>query len=235
MKVALVVPCYNEVDYIDSVLCSVPSFVDWIIVVDDSSTDGTVFMVGRWSTKPGSRVKLIRHDSNQGVGASDVDGFRFALELGADCVAVVAGDGQMDLSTLHLLFDVIADGADYSKGNRFKFGFNGMPLVRRVGSFCLDVVTSCFARRWIRDSQNGYYAIRATLLASLYLGSLDSRYNVENDLLIRSARRGARIVDVPVVIRYGPPSDLKVLRFAVRTVSFFVMCAFWDLMGVWHV
>ena len=57
------------------------------------------------------------------IGAAITSGYRLAVDLGIDVVAVMAGDGQMDPNDLTLIIDPVVSGkADYSKGNRLFTG-----------------------------------------------------------------------------------------------------------------
>jgi glycosyltransferase involved in cell wall biosynthesis len=218
-SIAIVVPAFNEADKIAETLRSVPAFVDWTIVVDDGSADDTA-RVARATRRPGSsRVEVIVHPRNRGVGAALATGYARALELGADAVAVMAGDGQMDPADLPRLLAPVVDGsADYAKGNRLAWpgGWRQMPPVRLLGSLALSWVTQlATGYRGIFDSQCGYTAMsRAALVA---VGpELYPRYGYPNDLLARLAAVGARVVDVPVRPVYGPAwrSGLRPSRVA---------------------
>jgi glycosyltransferase involved in cell wall biosynthesis len=218
--VAVVVPAFNEADKIGQTLRAVPAFVDWTIVVDDGSSDGTERAARQAAGRSGGRqVDVIAHAQNRGVGAALATGYARALELGADAVAVMAGDGQMDPADLPRLLTPIVDGsADYAKGNRLAWpgGWRQMPPVRLLGSLALSWVTQlATGYRGIFDSQCGYTAVsRAALLA---IGpDLYPRYGYPNDLLARLAAVGARVVDVPVRPVYGPAwrSGLRPTRVA---------------------
>src|SRR5437764_14958641 len=93
--VAVVIPACNEADKIAATIRSVPGFVDHIIVVDDGSGDATAAIA-----RSAGRVDVIVHDRNRGVGAAITTGYGRALDLGADVIAVMAGDGQMDPADL---------------------------------------------------------------------------------------------------------------------------------------
>ncbi len=80
--VAVVVPAYDEEKLLPETLAGIPAFVDRIYVVDDASRDATA---ERAATDP--RVQLIRHETNSGVGAAIVTGYRQAI---ADRVDVTA-------------------------------------------------------------------------------------------------------------------------------------------------
>jgi glycosyltransferase involved in cell wall biosynthesis len=216
--IAIVVPAFNEADKIGHTLRSVPAFVDWTILVDDGSTDGTV----RAARAAAGRMRLdvIAHPRNRGVGAAIATGYARALELGVDAVAVMAGDGQMDPADLPRLLAPIVDGsADYAKGNRLAWpgGWRQMPAVRLIGSVALSWITRVATGYCgIFDSQCGYTAVSRAALLAVGPQRLYPRYGYPNDLLARLAAVGARVVDVPVRPVYGPGwrSGLRPARVA---------------------
>ncbi len=223
--VAVVVPALNEADKIGLTLRTVPAFVDWTIVVDDGSSDDTVRVAGA-TARPGSRrVEVISHPQNKGVGAALATGYARALQLGADAVAVMAGDGQMDPADLPRLLAPIVDGsADYAKGNRLAWpgGWRQMPPVRLLGSLALSWVTQlATGYRGIFDSQCGYTAVSRAALQAIGPEHLYPRYGYPNDLLARLAAVGARVVDVPVRPVYGPAwrSGLRPSRVAAPVTA----------------
>ena len=94
-KIAVVVPAHNEELLIGDTLSGIPDFVARVYVVNDCSTDRTQEVVDYYASHDDSVIP-IRHEVNQGVGASIVTGYRKALEDGMDIIAVMAGDNQMD-------------------------------------------------------------------------------------------------------------------------------------------
>src|SRR5687768_13907024 len=106
LRVAVVIPAFNEERAVAAAVESVPEFVDRIVVVDDASTDATS---ARASDAGDSTAMIVRHVENRGVGAAIVTGYRAALDDRCDVVAVMAGDGQMDPADLPSLLDPIAD------------------------------------------------------------------------------------------------------------------------------
>jgi len=204
-RIAVVVPAYNEARLVCSAIERVPSFVDHVVVVDDASTDGTPGVIARRVRRPG--LEYVRHEINRGVGGAIVTGYARGLAAGADVVAVMAGDAQMDPADLpRLLAPVVEGGADYAKGDRLSFPgvFRAMPLFRFVGNHALSVLTR-FASgyRDVRDSQCGYTAVSRGALARLDLEALYGRYGFPNDLLAHLHTVGARVVQVPVRPIYG--------------------------------
>jgi glycosyltransferase involved in cell wall biosynthesis len=203
LRLAVVIPAYNESRKIAGTVASVPAFVDHVIVIDDASVDDTA----ERAATAGRAVEIVRHTTNRGVGGAIATGYRRALALEADVAIVMAGDGQMDPLDLPALLDPIAaDHADYVKGNRFLHPavWTTMPPARIVGNMLLSAATRVTSGyHHVFDSQCGYTAIRKGALEALDLDVLWARYGYPNDLLSRLYVAGMRVVDVPVRPIYG--------------------------------
>lgn len=202
--VAVVIPAYNEEDSIAGVVATVPEFVRHIIVVDDDSSDLTF---GSLKATGDKRLRIVSHNRNSGVGAAIVTGYREALSLGADAVAVMGGDGQMDPRELRSLVEPVLEGeADYAKGNRFMSGkaFKNMPFVRYAGNLALSILSKPATGYWrLFDSQCGYTVISGSMLEKLPLDRLYPRYGFPNDLLARLNSAGATVAERPVTPIYN--------------------------------
>jgi len=215
-NIAVVIPCYRVEREINSVVASLPRYVKYIVVVDDASPDATADIVSQ-AAKKDKRITLLHHEKNQGVGGAMVTGFRKALELGAQIVVKIDGDGQMDSEYLpDLLFPLIRGEADYAKGNRFRDfqALRKMPLIRRVGNMALGFLSKAATGYWnLFDPTNGYIAIRAAVLAQLPLEKIDRSYYFETSMLAHLYLLGAVVKDVSMPARYGGErSNLSVRR-----------------------
>ncbi len=221
LSVGVVIPAFNEERAIARAIAAVPDWVDFVIVVDDGSHDST----GAQATRHDRSVELIRHGTNRGVGAAIVSGYRRALQVGLDVVAVMAGDGQMDPNDLPALLDPLAEGrADYAKGNRFLHDavWREMPLTRIAGNVALSLATRVTSGYYhIFDSQCGYTAVTTAALSRIDLQRVFPRYGYPNDLLARLHAAGMRVADVPVRPIYGADwkSGIKVHN-VVYPISF---------------
>ncbi|HVD03105.1 MAG TPA: glycosyltransferase family 2 protein [Candidatus Dormibacteraeota bacterium] len=220
-QICVVVPAFNEERHIATVIRNCPALVDHLVVVDDHSTDSTS------ETALGvadSRVVLIRHETNQGVGGALVSGYRRALDLGADVVVVMAGDDQMDPAYLPNLLEPICSGqVEVAKGNRFYSwsSLRHMPALRMLGTVVLTWATRAASGYWkLMDAQNGYVAFAASALRQVDLSVLAQGYAVENAMLIELGRVGARLRDIPIPARYGTEvSQMRIWRDGVVILS----------------
>jgi len=219
LLVAVVIPAYRVERSIEEVLRGLPETIGAIIVVDDASPDSTASRVSAVAEQD-QRITLLRHEKNQGVGGAMVFGFRKAMELGAQIVIKVDGDGQMDPAYLPALIAPLVEGsADYAKGNRFRDfkSLQQMPPIRRVGNLGLSFLTKAATGYWnIFDPTNGYFAIRVEVLKQLPLDRIDKGYYFETSMLSHLYLLGACVQDVTIPARYRN----EVSNLSVRRVMF---------------
>ena len=183
-----------------------------MLVIDGRSTDRTREV----AEAHGARVVL---DGGKGKGQA----IRQALgETTTDIVVFIDADGSHDPKDIPALVAPIAAGkADLVIGSRGKGGSDELhgtfgQFIRYVGS---QLIMLAINYRWdvrLSDSQNGFRAIRTCVLRDL--GLAEAQTTVEQEMVIRTLRRGYRIVERPsheLARRYGQ-SHVKVWRAAPR-------------------
>lgn len=202
-RVAVVIPLYRAEKYIESVLIGIPAFISYIIVVDDCSPDKSAKIVQNCSD---TRVCLISHQVNQGVGGAVLTGYKKAVELGAEIIVKMDSDDQMDPAyLLPLLAPILTGQADYTKGNRFLHinELQNMPFIRRIGNAGLSFLAKAASGYWnIFDPTNGYTAIHSSIIPLLETKKIHKRYFFESSLLIELSIIRAVIQDVHIPARY---------------------------------
>ena len=131
-RIAVVMPAYNAEKTLEATLRDLPSAVDIKILVDDSSTDGTV----RLAEKLG--LQIFVHDRNYGYGRNQQTCYREALAAGADIVVMLHPDYQYNPALVPSLAGLIACGScDVALGSRILGGGarrGGMPLYKYVSN-----------------------------------------------------------------------------------------------------
>ncbi len=236
-RVAVVVPAYNEQVLIDRVVDGMPSLVDLVFIVDDASTDETPRLLELAKDREPGRLRVIRHERNDGVGAAIVTGYRAAMaEMeDSDLVAVMAGDAQMDPEELPRMLGPLArDEADYTKGNRLFTGeaWKIIPRNRYIGNAALSLLTKIASGYWhVADSQSGYTAITVAALRVLQLGRLYTRYGFPNHLLVELNNYDFRVRDVPIrpIYNIGEVSGIRLPQVVPRLSWLLVKCYFWRM------
>ena len=214
-SVAVVIPAFKVRDHILGVIESIGKQVQHIIVIDDACPEKSGELVKK--KFPNSRVQVIFHEKNMGVGGAVKSGYKRAIELGIDIVVKIDGDGQMDVSKIDEFTKPIKNGAaDYSKGNRFfeLQQIRQMPAIRILGNLVLSFMTKISSGYWdIFDPTNGYTAISLTALKRLPLDKISNGFFFESDILFRLNTIKAVVVDIPMDAQYGDEqSNLKILH-----------------------
>lgn len=213
IKVAVVIPCYKVKKHILEVISQIGSEVDAIYVVDDDCPEASGAYVK--SKCEDTRLKVIFHQKNQGVGGAVISGYSYAIAEGATIIIKIDGDGQMDPKLIPKFIKPIANGlTDYVKGNRFfELEFlTEMPKVRLMGNAVLSFISKMASGYWdIMDPTNGYTAIHTSVLKMIPLHKVDKRYFFESDMLFRLNILRAVVYDLPIPAKYGTEvSNLKI-------------------------
>lgn len=209
MELAAVIPAFNEAAAIAEVVAGALAHAATVIVVDDGSADRTA------DAAAAAGAQVVRHGVNRGKGHALRTGIAAALAGPCTHVLLMDGDGQHRPSDIPALVAAARDPrVDVVVGARV-FDRARMPLPRYysnvIGSWALSKLTGTP----VSDSQSGFRLIRAQALRDLPLHA--TRYEVETEMLIRLARRGAFIVEVPVALAYGARSKLRPVRDTTRT------------------
>jgi dolichol-phosphate mannosyltransferase len=228
LAVAVVIPAFGVAKHIGDVIREIPDWVTQIVVVDDASSDNSGNTAA--STQD-SRVQVLRHEKNLGVGGAVLTGYHRAVELNADIIVKIDGDGQMDPAYLIALVAPIAAGeADYTKGNRFLHfaALAKMPIRRRIGNLGLSFMTKAASGYWdVFDPTNGFTAIKADVFEMIEEETIDRRWYFETSMLVALSRIRAVVRDVAIPARYaGEKSSLSeasaLVRFPPRLLTAFL-------------
>jgi len=206
LKISVAIPCYNVSKHIEEVINSLPLEISYIIVVNDCSTDSTQAVLEKLALG-NSKMHIVVHPSNMGVGGAMISGYKKSLELGADITIKLDGDGQMDTANIQKLINPLISGkADFSKGNRFRDlkALQSMPPVRRIGNLGLSFLIKAASGYWnIFDPTNGFTAIKNETLAEVNFNKLHKRYYFETSMIAELYFCNAVIYDVPMKARYA--------------------------------
>lgn len=218
MKIAVVIPCYKVKTKIKNVIEQIGPIVDCIYVIDDKCPDHSGKFVQE--TIFDDRVKVIFHESNQGVGGAVITAYKQAISDQFDIVVKIDGDGQMDPAIINVfLAPILERRYDYTKGNRFYKieDVQKMPLIRIAGNAILSFFSKISTGYWhIFDPTNGYTAISVECLKAIDLDKVSKRYFFESDLLFRLSIVGATVKDVPMKAIYDDEeSSLKIKKIIV--------------------
>ncbi len=219
-----VIPALNAGKHLQAVLQDVKRFLppDNIVVVDDGSTDDTGAVARE------SEVKVISHPENRGKGEALKTGCaHLAFSGNIDAVFTLDADGQHAPDEIPGFVRVYEDEGPgiIIIGNRMG-STEGMPLIRKLTNRFTSAVISARAGTRIDDSQSGYRLIDSGILREVEL--VTGRYETESEILIKAARKGARISMVPIRTIYADEkSTIHPVRDTIRFFTLVFRSFFW--------
>lgn len=202
MRCLVVMPTYNERDNLAALLPKIladPRF--HVLVVDDSSPDGTADLVTEIAEAYPGRVFLLSRPRKLGLGTAYIAGFRWALARDYDLVCEMDADFSHDPETLPRLVEAAQD-ADLVLGSRYVPGggtVNWSPLRRFISKGGSTYARLILGVRY-RDLTGGFKCFRRRVLESLDLDAIQSTgYAFQIELTYRAHRAGFRIAEVPIL------------------------------------
>lgn len=214
-RICVLIPVLNEAQTIGKVVSAVRTQELDVVVIDDGSMDDS----GATARQNGATA--IRHETRKGKGQSLRDGFCYALEHGYDGVITMDGDGQHDAADLRQFLRMIEEKhPGMIVGNRMA-NPQGMPVVRYLTNRFMSSLISAVCGQWIPDTQCGYRYIDSRILREVQLTCDD--FEIESEMLMKSAKQGFRIDSVPVATIYrGEESKISPWKDAVRFFAYFI-------------
>jgi dolichol-phosphate mannosyltransferase len=202
MRTLVIIPTYLEADNIGEVLRQVRSEVPHadVLVVDDSSPDGTADLAKKANDDVGQVEVLVRPDKG-GLGVAYRAGFDHAFDRDYEVVVQMDADLSHDPAALPQLLGRIDEGADVVIGSRYVEGGNipHWPLQRRLLSRIGNAYASTALGLGVRDVTAGFRAYRIEMLKAILAGATKATgYGFQVELAYRARLEGARIVEVPI-------------------------------------
>ena len=202
MRTLIVVPTYNEADNIDQMLRLVRKAAPDhdILVVDDSSPDGTAELVEAVALDLG-RIELLSRPEKQGLGEAYRAGFALGIERGYDCFVQIDADLSHDPEEIPKLLAQVDAGADMAIGSRYVPGGSipHWPWFRRAISRWGNRYAGFVLGLKVRDATAGYRAHRRTALEAIDFEHTRSKgYGFQIEIAYRVRRAGGRITEMPI-------------------------------------
>ena len=192
---SVVMPCFNEERTVLET-CKLVLASPWcneLVVVDDASTDGSLAQLALLDDP---RVKVLRHEVNQGKGAALRRGFAAAA---GPYVVVQDADLEYDPADYAVLLEPLLSGAaDVVYGSRFQGGRPHRVLYfwHSVGNKLLTLASNAFTNLNLTDMETCYKAFRTEVLRSIELE--EDRFGIEPEITAKVAGGGWRIYEVGI-------------------------------------
>jgi glycosyltransferase involved in cell wall biosynthesis len=205
--VIAVLPAYNAEKTLKKTYKDIPKdVVNKIILVDDGSHDKTVKIARSL------KIKSFIHPQNRGYGGNQKTCYTIALNDGADIVVMVHPDYQYDAKLTSELIRPILEGRfDIMLGSRIRTRAEalagGMPLYKYVGNRFLTVLENIALGQNISEYHTGFRAFHKKVLKKVPFHKFSDDFVFDQQILISALRKGYKIGEIPVPVRYFPDAS----------------------------
>ena len=237
MKTLIVTPTYNERKNIHELVSTLfelnPDF--HILVVDDSSPDGTAEIVEELQADC-ANLHLLSRNEKTGLGSAYIAGFNYALERDYEAVVQMDADMSHDPKDVPLLIETI-ENADLAIGSRYISGINvvNWPLQRLIISYGANIYTRLVTRLPVRDATGGFKCWRREALEAINLDGVRSQgYSFQIEMTYRAWLKGFRITEIPIIFVDRTVGESKMTRSIMLEAAVMIpRLRIWKLFG-WH-
>jgi len=220
MRATVCLPTYNERPNLEPMVRALGEVLregDRVLVIDDSSPDGTGELADRLAAELGF-VDVLHRERKEGLGPAYLAGFRRALADGAELVLEIDCDFSHDPAVVPALIEAAEHGADLVLGSRYVEGggVENWGIVRRLISRGASVYTGVFLHMGVHDPTGGFKCFRRGVLETIDLDSITARgYAFQIETTYRAKRAGFRVVELPITFAERQVGRSKMSRAIV--------------------
>lgn len=201
----VIIPTYNEIENISNIIDAVmglPVQFD-VLIIDDSSPDGTADVVKAKMHELPGRVFLEQRTGKLGLGTAYIHGFKWALERDYEYVIEMDADFSHNPEDLPRLLAACRDEkADVAIGSRYITGVNvvNWPMGRVLMSYYASKYVRVVTCMKVHDTTAGFVCWRRRVLQALDLDTIEFKgYAFQIEMKFKAFKRGFKIVEVPIV------------------------------------
>lgn len=204
-KTLVIIPTYNEVENIEAIIRSIFSLeIPFeVLIVDDSSPDGTALIVKNLQQEFSERLWLQERKGKLGLGTAYIHGFKYALERGYEYIFEMDADFSHNPADLEKLYHACqAEGYDMSIGSRYIKGVNvvNWPMKRVLMSFFASKYVQFITGMPIQDATAGFKCYRANVLRTIQLDKIRFvGYAFQIEMKFLTWKYGFKIKEVPII------------------------------------
>lgn len=221
----VVVPTYNEKENIGKLVQQILCQNDClqIIIVDDNSPDGTGILADHLALE-NSRIHVLHRKAKLGLGSAYRDGFRYALDHGADYIIEMDADFSHDPANIGYFLEKIKD-CDFVVGSRYLQGVSvvNWPIRRLMLSYCANIYTRFVTGLRISDCTSGFKCFRREVIESIDLGGIKSDgYSFQIEMKYRCIEKGFKAAEIPIIFIDRHSGTSKMSKKIVREAVFMV-------------
>lgn len=210
----VIIPTYNEIENVERMVHTVMAYAEGfhLLIVDDSSPDGTYQCIERLQQEYPGRLFLEKRTGKLGLGTAYIHGFEWALERNYEFIFEMDCDFSHNPDDLARLRQACVNGAHLSIGSRYCRGGRVMnwPLKRVLMSYCASIYVRIILLINIRDTTAGFKCYRKKVLETINLKEVDFKgYAFQICMKYAAVRHGFKVVEVPITFTDRQFGDSK--------------------------
>jgi dolichol-phosphate mannosyltransferase len=217
-RTLVVLPTYNEIENLETAVRRVRESGCDVLVVDDSSPDGTGELAAALAAAdPG--VDVLVRPGKLGLGSAYVAGFRCGIERGYDYLVEMDADGSHRPEHLPEIVAEAERSGGLVIGSRYVRGgsVSGWGWHRKLLSWGANVYTRALLGLRVRDATSGYRCYPRAVLESVGLDRIMSQgYSFQIEMVYRCVKRGFAVREVPIHFEDRVAGRSKVSEGEVR-------------------
>jgi dolichol-phosphate mannosyltransferase len=200
----VIIPTYNESDNISKIINAVFGVSPdvQILIVDDSSPDGTTEQVRGMIPAWNNRLHIMERHGKLGLGTAYIAGFKWALENGFEYIIEMDADFSHPPAKLVDLYNACANGgADVAVGSRYTTGgkVKNWPLDRILMSYFASLYVRLITWMPVKDTTAGFVCYKAKVLRTIELDKIEFiGYAFQIEMKYAAWKKGFKIKEVPI-------------------------------------
>jgi dolichol-phosphate mannosyltransferase len=201
----VIVPTYNEIENIGKIVDAVMNLstdLD-LLIVDDSSPDGTGKRIRELQSIYKGRLHLLEREGKLGLGTAYIMGFKWAIGKGYIYICEMDADFSHDPKDLPRLFEACNhQSADVAIGSRYISGVNvvNWPMSRVLISYFASVYVRLITRMRVRDATAGFVCYRREVLEVIDLDKIKFKgYAFQIEMKFKAWKYGFEVVELPII------------------------------------
>lgn len=200
----VIIPTYNEKENIEAIIKAVLAVDDAfdILIVDDSSPDGTGDIIKNLIPTSNGRLHLEVRTIKDGLGRAYVHGFKWALANNYKFIFEMDADFSHNPNDLPKLYHALENGADVAVGSRYCNGVNvvNWPMERVLLSYFASKYVRLITSLPIHDATAGFVGYKAEVLEAINVDDIKFKgYGFQIEMKYKSWVKKFKIKEVPII------------------------------------
>src|SRR3989339_527952 len=200
----VIIPTFNEKENIEKIVKIILSIeeVFHILIVDDSSPDGTADIVKKLQINFPESLFLIERKGKLGLGTAYMTGFNWSIEHRYDYIFEMDADFSHNPMDLPKLYNVCREGADLAIGSRY---CNGISVINwPIGRVIMSYYASMYVRKVLGinvfDTTSGFKCYKREVLEKIDLSKIRMKgYGFQIEMKYNAIKLGYKVKEVPII------------------------------------